>query len=357
MSRPAPHPPLRLGVLGTGAIARSFVAAVRAEAEATGAEVVAVASRSAEGAAAFAREFDLPRAHAGYAALLTDPAVDAVYNALPTGLHAAWSVRTARAGKHGLCEKPLAVTAADVAAMFEAADAAGVVLLEAFPYAYHPQMDATLALLEGGAVGTVRAVQAAFGFTLADAANVRFDPALGGGALLDVGCYAVSFARRVIAERPSRAHAAARWGPSGVDLSLAGTLEYPGGAVAQVACSFETAPHRHAVVTGSDGLLETGYPNHTRPAPPAGPPARPGEGLRVRRGQSWDAAVEHVPVPAASGFVGELAAFAAMARAPGGPVERDARRRSFDDAAALDALRASAREGRVVEVPPAPAGA
>ena len=347
------HPPLRLGVLGTGGIARSFVGAVRHAADDTGAEVVAVASRTAGGAAAFAREFGVPRAHAGYAALLADPAVDAVYNALPTGLHAEWSVRAARAGKHGLCEKPLAVAAADVAAMYAAADAAGVVLLEAFPYAYHPQMHATLALLAGGAIGTVRAVQAAFGFTLDDPANVRFDVALGGGALLDVGCYAVSFARRVIGERPARAHATARWGPTGVDLSLAGTLEYPGGAVAQVACSFEAAPHRFAVVTGSDGLLETGYPNHTRPAPPAGPPARPHEGLRVRRGRAWDAPVEDVPVPAASGFVGELAAFAAMVRAPGGADERDARARSLDDAAALDALRASARDGRPADVPPA----
>lgn len=345
-----PSSRLRLGVLGTGGIARSFVGAVRTAAEATGAEVVAVASRTAEGAAAFAREFGLPRAHAGYAALLADPAVDAVYNALPTGLHAEWSVRTARAGKHGLCEKPLAVAAADVAAMFAAADAAGVVLLEAFPYAYHPQMGATLALLRGGAVGAVRAVQAAFGFTLADAANVRFDPALGGGALLDVGCYAVSFARRVVGERPARAYATAHWGPSGVDLSLAGMLEYPGGAVAQVACSFEAAPHRYAVVAGSDGVLETGYPNHTRPAPHA----RPQEGLRVRRGQAWDAPVEEVPVAAANGFVSELAAFAAMVRAPGGAEERDARARSLDDAAALDALRASARGGGPADVPPAP---
>ncbi len=348
-----PHSPLRLGVLGTGGIARSFVGAVRDAAEPTGAAVVAVASRTAEGAAAFAREFAVARAHAGYAALLADPAVDAVYNALPTGLHAEWSVRAARAGKHVLCEKPLAVTAAEAAAMYAAADDAGVVLLEAYPYAYHPQMDATLALLAGGAVGEVRAVHAAFGFTLADAANVRFDPALGGGALLDVGCYAVSFARRVVGGRPARAYATARWGPTGIDLSLAGALEYPGGAVAQVACSFETAPHRHATVTGSAGVLETGYPNHTRPAPPAGPPPRPREGLRVRRGLGWDAPFEDVPVPAASGFVCELAAFAAMTRAPGGPAERGARARSLDDAAALDALRASARSGGAVEVVPA----
>lgn len=353
MPHPTPHPPLRLGVLGTGGIAHSFVGAVRTEANAAGTEVVAVASRTAEGAAAFAREFGLPRAHAGYAALLADPEVDAVYNALPTGLHAEWSVRAARAGKHVLCEKPLAVGAADVATMFAAADAAGVTLLEAFPYAYHPQMDATLALLRGGAIGTVRAVQAAFGFTLSDATNVRLDPALGGGALLDVGCYAVSFARRVIGERPARAQATAHWGSTGIDLSLAGTLEYPGGAVAQVACSFETAPHRYAVVAGSDGVLETGYPNHTRVAPPA----RPQEGLRVRRGRAWDAPVEDVPVPAASGFVGELAAFVAMVRAPGGPEVRDARARSLDDAATLDALRASARDGRPADIPPAPAGA
>jgi predicted dehydrogenase len=344
-------------VLGTGGIARSFVGAVRSEPEAAGARVVAVASRTAERADAFARDFGVARAHAGYTALLADPGVDAVYNALPTGLHAEWSVRAAGAGKHVLCEKPLAVTAADVAAMYAAADAAGVVLLEAFPYAYHPQMHATLALLRGGAVGAVRAVHAAFGFTLDDAANVRFDAALGGGALLDVGCYAVSFARRVVGERPARAHATARWSPSGVDLALAGTLEYPGGAVAQVACSFEAAPHRYAVVAGSDGVLETGFPNHTRPAPPEGPAARPREGLRVRRGRAWDAPVEEVPVPAASGFVSELAAFAAMVRAPGGPAERDARARSRDDAAALDALRASARDGRPVELPPPRAGA
>ena len=356
---------LRLGVLGTGGIARSFVTAVGGSAGggsagggSAGGHVVAVASRRADVAEAFARDFGLARAHAGYAALLADPEIDAVYNALPNGLHAEWSIRAARAGKHVLCEKPLALSAADAAAMFAAADDGGVVVLEAFPYAYHPQMDATLALLREGAIGAVRTVQAAFGFTLAGAdqadaanaraANVRFDSALGGGALLDVGCYAVSFARRVLGERPARAHAVARWGPSEVDLSLAGTLDYPAGAVAQVSCSFEAAAHRYAVVSGTDGVLETGYPNHTRPAPQA----RPQEGLRVRRGRGWDGPVEQVVVPAADGFVCEVTAFAAMVRAPGSAAERDARARSLDDAATLEALALSAREGRVVDVVP-----
>jgi predicted dehydrogenase len=172
--------PLRIGVLGCANIARQFCRDVAVSPAVT---VVAVGSRRAQTAQAFAQQYGIGRHHSSYDALLADAEVDAVYIPLPNSLHAEWAIAAAARGKHVLCEKPLALNEADVRAMFDAARHHGVMLLESFPYYFQPQTGRLVALLQDGAIGTVRSVQSNFGFMLANgSSNIRLQPDLGGGA-------------------------------------------------------------------------------------------------------------------------------------------------------------------------------
>ena len=338
MATSAP-PALRIGILGAANIARSFIAGVRPSQKVT---VVAVASRDAERAAAFARENGVAQVHRSYEALLADPAIDAIYNPLPNNLHAEWSIRALEAGKHVLCEKPLATSAADARAMFAAAQRHGVHLAEAYPYRAQPQTLKMREVLAKGTVGRLQYVQASFGFPLADPKNIRFDPALAGGALMDAGCYPVSLVRTVAGERPKRVHAMARWGESGVDLTLIASIEFASGLLAQVSCSFATARHRHAFVAGDAGSIATTYFNDTSTTfPPV---------LDVRRGPGWDAPRERIETMATGGFLAEAEAFRDLVvhgpeRWTGATPEE-----SIDIALTLEALAASARKGITVEI-------
>ena len=241
------------GVLGTGWVARTFIGALQASEEA---QVVAVASRAGERATALATELGVPRAYGAYTELLADPEVEAVYIGLPNSLHAEWVIACARAGKHVLCEKPLATSRTEAETMFEAARDAGVWLMEAFMYRFHPQTLKVQELIAEGAIGEVRLIRSTFSFTVADPNNVRLSAALAGGALMDVGCYPVNFARMVAGAAPEHVAAAARWAPSGVDETLAGTLEYPSGAIAQITCSLNASRVHSAHVIGSAGSIE-----------------------------------------------------------------------------------------------------
>ena len=155
-------------------------------------DVIAVASRDAARAEAYARERGMERAYGTYEELLADPDVEAVYISLPNSLHVEWSIRALKAGKHVLCEKPLSRRAEDVERAFDAADRADRLLMEAFMYRHNPQTAKLVELVSGGAVGRLRLVRAAFSFRLADADNVRLNASLDGGGLMDVGCYCVS---------------------------------------------------------------------------------------------------------------------------------------------------------------------
>jgi predicted dehydrogenase len=321
---------LRIGILGAAKIAGSFMIGAKASSRAA---VVAIASRDRGKAEAFARQHDIPRAY-GYADLLADREVDAIYNPLPNALHAEWTIAAARAGKHVLCEKPLAANEREAEAMFAAADANRIVLVEAFPYMFQPQTLEIEHLVASGAIGEVRTMFAAFGFTIADAGNIRLDARLGGGTLMDAGCYPVSFARQVFRARPTRVTAIARWA-GGIDQTLAATLEYPGGGIAQISCSFATAVHRRALIAGTTGAIDTDYHNHTdRIAAPS---------YRLKRSPDWQAEFETMPVASENGFRAELDAFVEM-------IERDDRagvqaRRiaSLDNAWTLAAILDSAR--------------
>lgn len=334
---------VRWGILGPGRISRAFRTGL---AGLEGATAVAVASRVTARARAFADEFGVPRAYGSYADLLADPAVDAVYIGLPNGMHPEWSIAAARAGKHVLCEKPLAATEADAEAMFGAAREAGVWLMEAFMYRFHPRTRRLAELVADGAVGPVRAVQGSMGFTVGETANTRLSAELAGGAALDVGCYPVSLARMVIGARPAHVFAAARWADAGVDAALAGSLDYPGGELGQVYGSMFAADHQTAVVIGSEGMIQVPVPF----GPPPDGPTR----LVITRG---DSRVEETFGPVdqyrleAKAFGRLIAAGHDVAGLPEMPLVE-----SLDNAATIEALLHSARDGRRVSLQGAVAG-
>jgi D-xylose 1-dehydrogenase (NADP+, D-xylono-1,5-lactone-forming) len=331
--------PLRIGVVGAARIARLFVQAVRPSAKVV---VTAVASRDLERAAAFARELGIARAHASYDALFADSGIDAVYVPLPNNLHAQWSIRAASAGKHVLCEKPLAANAAEARAMFEAAEKNGVYLVEAYPYRAQAQTLKVRELIAAGAIGRIQLIQASFGFPLTDAANIRMDPNLAGGALMDAGSYPVSFVRMVAGTAPSRVQALSRWGNSGVDVATVATLEYPDGLLAQISCSFTTARHRHAFIAGDAGSIATTYFNDTGPAfPPL---------VEVHRGTGWDAAREVIETEARAGFLAEAESFHDLVRFGWQGWTGATPAESIDIAMTLDALATSSRQGVPVGV-------
>ncbi|MDE2575644.1 MAG: Gfo/Idh/MocA family oxidoreductase [Rhodospirillales bacterium] len=339
--------PVRYGILGAANIARQFTRGLAGSSVAT---VDAVASRGGEKAAAFAAELGIPRSHASYEALLADPAIEAIYIPLPNTMHAEWAIRAADAGKHVLCEKPLAMGGAEARAMFAAASAAGVHLVEAYPYMSQPQTLRLRALLGEGALGRIQLVSAAFGFAIVtpdgaptgDPTNIRLDPARGGGALLDAGTYAMSMVRIAAGERPTRVLATARWTQTKVDQTVAATLIFPSGAIGQLTCSLATSGHRHAVVIGERGVVETSFSNH---APPEG-----GLSLRVKRGIPGTIPFETEDVPAGDGFRAEGESFARMVRLGAAHWNGASAAESIDTALALEAIAASARSGDWVEI-------
>lgn len=346
---PTAGTPLRLGILGCANIARQFV---RDVASCASVRIVAVASRSGDKAAAFASQHGIARHHSSYEALLSAKDIDAVYIPLPNSLHAEWAIQAAQAGKHVLCEKPLALGLAEAQAMFKAARQHRVMLVEAFPYYFQPQTGAMVALLQAGAIGEVRSVQAGFGFLLRSAAdNIRLQPELGGGALMDAGCYALSLIRLAMGCAPERVQADATWAASGVDMSLSATLHYGGGRRAQLSCAMDAATHRRATIVGTQGVIETEYLNHTSHHARGHPHGYLPSQLRVRRGTLNNMAFEDVPTAAGSGFSYAAEAFAKVVAQGDTAAVGRAALASLDNAATLQALAQSARLGQAVDVP------
>lgn len=243
---------LTWGILSTAHINRR--ALIPALQEAGNAYLLGIASREAHRARAWAEEFAIPRHYPSYEALLDDAEIQAVYIPLPNHLHQEWTVRAAQAAKHVLCEKPLALGAAEARAMIEAAEAAGVVLMEAVMYRFHPQTERALEIVRTGELGELKLIRSSFSFALDDPHNIRLRPETGGGALLDVGCYAVNACRTFFGQEPWRVQATARY-RYGVDVSLSGFLDFPSGGQGLIDCSFER-PLRHTYeVIGTRGRL------------------------------------------------------------------------------------------------------
>ena len=252
---------LNWGIISTGRISAAFARALK---HSTHGSLLAVASRTEENADAFAVTHDVPRAYAGYEALLLDPEVDAVYVATPHPMHAQWAIRAAEAGKHVLCEKPLTLNAYEAMAMVEAARRNDVFLMEAFMYRCHPQTEKLVELLRQGVIGEVRMIRASFGFKGGrDLEERHFNNALGGGGILDLGGYAVSMCRLIAAvaleqevAEPIDVHAAGHMSPeSRVDAYTAATLLFPGDVVAEVACSIQVALDNDVRIFGTEGSI------------------------------------------------------------------------------------------------------
>jgi predicted dehydrogenase len=242
---------VRWGAVGAGRITAKVLDTL---AGSDGNAVEAVASRDGTAARRLAAAHGVPRAMSGYAALVEDPGIDAVYVAAPNALHAEWVRRALEAGKHVLCEKPLGVTPEEVDALFDLADRQGLLLAEGFMYRHHDQLRRVTRLLADGAVGRVQLLRTCYSFQLGDPADIRLDAELEGGSLLDLGCYCINLSR-LLGGRPVAAfgHAVAHAG--GVDERFLGLLRFADDVVAQFDCGF-TLPFRHeAEVVGTTGTL------------------------------------------------------------------------------------------------------
>jgi predicted dehydrogenase len=246
--------------MSTAKINRLFLAGAR---EASDVEVLAVGSRSGSLAEHFAGEHGIERAYASYDALLADPDVEVVYIPLPNSLHVEFAIRSLRAGKHVLCEKPLSRRAADVKEAFDVAESEGRLLMEAFMYRHNPQTSRLMALIAEGRIGRLRMVRAAFGFFLANPNDVRLSAALDGGALMDVGCYCVNGAR-LIAGEPGRVNAEQVIGGDGVDVAFAATMRFPDGVLVHFDAGLALAERDELEVIGEDGSLFLDDPWHCR---------------------------------------------------------------------------------------------
>lgn len=238
---------LRLGVVGTGRINDQLLGGAR---ESDAVHAVAVGSRDAGRGRAFAARHGIETVYPSYEELLADPGVEAVYISLPNSLHHEWTMHALRAGKHVLSEKPYTANPAEVNEAFDLADRSGLVLMEAFMWRHGPGAQLIRDLLPR--VGALRTIRTSFSFVIEDHVDVRMDASLAGGSLMDLGCYSLSGARLAAGEEPVRVTGVAVWAPSGVDMRFHGQLEFPSGAVAQIASGFDS-DHRGLEVVGADG--------------------------------------------------------------------------------------------------------
>jgi predicted dehydrogenase len=246
---------LRIGILGAARIAPA--AAIKPARNVGEAEIVAVAARDLRRAQAFASKHGVGRVCDSYAALVADPGIDAIYNPLPNGLHAEWTIAALEAGKHVLCEKPFTANAKEAEDVAAVAARTGLVVMEAFHYRYHPLAARMRAIVESGELGTLRRVEAALCFPLPRFSDIRYQYALAGGATMDVGTYTVHMARLLGCEEPDVASAHAVLHSPDVDRAMRAELAFPGGHTGRITCSLWSrwALQTYARVTGDRGEL------------------------------------------------------------------------------------------------------
>ncbi|MBK9780720.1 MAG: Gfo/Idh/MocA family oxidoreductase [Anaerolineales bacterium] len=248
---------LNWGLLSTAKINRALIKPLRASKRT---RLLGVASRSRSAADAYASEWDIPRAYESYEAMLADPEIDVVYNPLPNHLHAEWTVKALRAGKHVLCEKPLALTLAEVDAMISASNETGKIVAEAFMYIHHAQTLKVKELVDGGIIGRLQLIKSAFTFTLTREGNYRFIKEYGGGSLWDVGCYPISFARMLVGAEPAEVFGWQVPGPGGSDDSFYGQLHFANNVYAQFDCGFSSPFRSYMEIIGTEGIINIPAP-------------------------------------------------------------------------------------------------
>jgi predicted dehydrogenase len=337
---------LRCGILGTGWMLGKFADAFRLI---DGASLVAVASRDIERARAAGAKHGVPRAHASYESLVSDPNVEIIINALHNGLHCEWTVRALEAGKHVLCEKPLACSSDEVERMFAAAHANKRWLMEGFMYRFHPQMAEARRIVTAGEIGRVLYIRSHRTVRGRDRDNPRWWRDAGGGALMDIGCYCVNVSRFFADAEPTRVEANAHFDEeTDVDLTLSGSLQFEGGVTGHFVCSMEAELSYPAEIIGTKGKLLILHPWVPQTWPAELYLTRDGK-TEVIRVEAPDSP-EHVLAP----FALELKHFCQCVRenrAPRFPPDTDAERDSRGNMRAIEALLESAREGRAVAVP------
>jgi predicted dehydrogenase len=302
---------LRWGVLSTARINRKVIPGIQ---RADRCDLVAIASRDDVRAAEAAARYDIPRTHGSYEALLADPDVDAVYIPLPNHLHREWSIAAAQAGKHVLCEKPLAMDGKQAQEIVDACASAGVKLMEAFMYRLHPSWEAVVELVASGRIGTLQAIQIWFSYYNVDPANIRNIREVGGGALLDIGCYAVSAARMLFEAEPDDVRAAITRDPaSDVDILTSAILGF-GGRVASFSVATRVEPDQRVNLYGDEGRISVGIPFNIPPdiptavtvtsggEPPVAPASDvltfdPADQYEIQAARFADAVLDDDPVP------------------------------------------------------------
>jgi predicted dehydrogenase len=255
------YEPVRWGIVSTADINRLVIPPAQASPKV---DLVAVASRTQERADEYAAKWGIPRAHGSYEALLADPEIEAVYISLPNTMHCEWSIKAAQAGKHVLCEKPMASKPDEVDEAFDAADAAGTLLMEAFMWRHNPQTKRLRELLDEGAIGDLRVIRSCFSYGLYDDDNIRLRTDVEGGALMDVGCYCVSGSRFVAGEEPDFVYGQQWTGPSGTDWAFTASLRFPDDVLALFDCGTALPNRDDLEAIGSEGSLFLDDPWHAR---------------------------------------------------------------------------------------------
>jgi D-xylose 1-dehydrogenase (NADP+, D-xylono-1,5-lactone-forming) len=322
--------PLRWGILSTALINTKVL---RGAAMTPLADICAVASRTSERAAEFAERWSIPRSYDSYDALLADDSVEAVYIPLPNGLHHQWTMSALRAGKHVLCEKPYSRHPEEVAEAFALASERGLVLSEAYMYRYHPQTRRLHELVADGAIGELRFVNSSFTWPTDAPGDIRLDPDLDGGSLLDVGCYCVS-AARLLAGEPTAATADWVIGPTGVEIRMVGSLRFADDVLLHFDSGFHLPDRSYLEVVGTHGSIRVDDPWHCVDA-----------GLHI---QIQNEPPRTETIAAANSYRLELDEFAAAVR--GQPTSLLTRADAVGQAVALDALYRAAADGQTVSL-------
>ena len=247
---PASH--LRWGLLSTARITKALLDPLR---NSKRNQLLAVASRSQDKADEYARKHKVKRAYGSYADLLADPEIDVIYNPLPNHLHAEWTIKAIQAGKHVLCEKPLALSLAEVDAMSAAAERSGKVIAEAFMYRSHPQTLKTREIVADGRLGKIKMVRGSFTFMMTNPDDYRWKPEMGGGGLWDVGCYPLSYTRFLLGAEPLEVFGWQVTSPTGVDELFTAQLRFPQNVYAQFDCSIKIPYHVFMEIVGDEATL------------------------------------------------------------------------------------------------------
>ena len=248
---------LNWGLLSTARINRALIPPLQVSKRN---HLLAVGSRSQVSADAYAKEKKIERAYGSYEGMLADPDIDVIYNSLPNHLHAEWTIRAVEAGKHVLCEKPLALSVDEVDAIKSAAHKHGRIVAEAFMYRHHPQTLKVQEIVRSGSIGAVRLIRGSFSFILSHEGDVRLNPEWGGGSIWDVGCYPISYARSVIGEEPLEVSGWQVTGDTGIDVTFTGQMRFRDDVIAQFDSSFVLPFRAHVEIVGSHGILNIPHP-------------------------------------------------------------------------------------------------